>query len=250
MIATGTFINIGTVALGTSVGLLAGRRIPTRFRETLMDGVGLVTIAIAISMAIRTQQILVPLGAVLLGALAGEALDLDARMERLGRWAEMKLGGHTGAVEGWSVSRGFVTTSLVFCVGPLTVLGSIQDGLVGDFRLLAIKSSLDLFASMVFAAALGPGVYLTLGTILVVQGGITVAALLLGSALGNVTETTPWVVEMSATGGVLLIGIGLGLLELKTIRMANLLPAILFAPILAVCAQKVSALIAAAGIFS
>jgi len=242
---TGTFLNMATVLVGALLGIVVGRHIPVRFRETVMDGIGLITAVIAITMAITSRNPLIPMGAVLLGGLIGEALHIERRMNHLGQWAEQRLGTRMGpdAVEGWSVARAFVTTSLVFCVGPLTILGSIQDGLLGDYKLLAIKSTLDGFASLVFAAALGPGVLLTLITILMVQGGISVAAMFLGSALGSVTNTTPWVIEMSATGGVLLLAIALGLLDLKRIRAANLLPAVIVAPILTQAVEAIQALI-------
>ena len=125
------------------------------------------------------------------------------------------------------VSRAFVTTSLLFCVGPLTVLGSIEDGLTGDFELLALKSALDGIAALSFAAVLGWGVLLSAGTVLAVQGSITLAA---GLAQGVVTEAM--ISATTATGGVLIFGLGLGLLELREVRVANMLPALLVAPLL------------------
>ncbi|HOE66430.1 MAG TPA: DUF554 domain-containing protein [Candidatus Hydrogenedentes bacterium] len=231
---TGTLLNMATVLVGGLLGTIAGRHIPMRFRETVMNGIGLITAVIAISMAIVTHNILIPMGAVLIGGLVGETLRIQRGMDRLGAWAERRLGASMSgdAVEGWSVARAFVTTSLVFCVGPLTILGSIQDGLLGDYKLLAIKSALDGFASLVFAAALGPGVLLTIGSIFVIQGGISLAAMGVGTAMGSITETTPWIIEMKATGGVLLLAIALGLLDLKNIRTANLLPAVIVAPAL------------------
>ena len=129
-----------------------------------------------------------------------------------------------------SISRAFVTASLVFCVGPLTVLGAIQDGLTGDYRLLAIKSVLDCFAGMAFAAAMGPGVLLSILTVVVYQGGLSLAARLIGVGLmGQAVGESSSVLEMTATGGVLIMGIGLVLLDLKQVRVANFLPAIAIA---------------------
>ena len=125
-----------------------------------------------------------------------------------------------------------VDASLVFCIGPLAILGSIQDGLLGDYNLLAIKSTLDGFAGLAFASTLGIGVTFAALTVLVYQGGISLLAMLLGSAIGSVTRETPWVIEMSATGGVLILGIGLLLLDLKQVRIANLLPAVFLAPLI------------------
>ena len=137
-----------------------------------------------------------------------------------------------GRVPGWSVTRAFVTSSLIFCVGPMTILGSIQDGLLGDFELLTIKSALDGFAAVAFAASLGPGVLLSVGTVAFIQGGLSALAMGVGSGLGDVSRETPWVVELTATGGVIILGIGLTLLELKRNRVANLLPSIAVAPLL------------------
>jgi uncharacterized membrane protein YqgA involved in biofilm formation len=149
----------------------------------------------------------------------------------MGRWLEERLGGKKRGQGERSITRAFVTASLVFCVGPLTVLGSIQDGLTGDYDLLAIKSVLDGFAALAFAATMGPGVLLAILTVVVVQGGISLAAMGVGDALGEVTRQTPWVIEMTATGGVLMLGISLILLELRRIRVANLLPAVIIAPL-------------------
>jgi len=145
------------------------------------------------------------------------------------RWGT-RLG--QGSVAGWNVTRAFVTSSLIFCVGPMTILGSIQDGLLGDYDLLAVKSALDGFAAIPFAASLGPGVLLSVGTVAVVQGGLSAAAMAVGGGLGDVSRQTPWVIELTATGGVVILGIGLSLLEVKRIRVANLLPSIAIAPLI------------------
>jgi len=142
-----------------------------------------------------------------------------------------------------SITRAFVTSSLVFCVGPLTVLGSIQDGLTGGYSLLAIKSVLDGFAALAFAATMGPGVLLSILTVVGVQGGLSLTAFWLGAMLGEVTKQTPWVIEMTAAGGVLMLGMSLLLLDLRRIRVANLLPAILIAP----SAQVILTLLGATG---
>ena len=230
----GTLINIVAVIIGGSAGGLLGDRMPTRTRETVMHGLGLVTLLVGMQMALKTGNVLIVMGSVLAGGVLGEAWRIEQGLERMGHWLEARLSrpGNSSAqdssvaAEG-SISRAFVTASLVFCVGPLTVLGSIQDGLTGDYRLLAIKSILDGFAGMAFAAAMGPGVLLSILTILVYQGGLGLAARLLGVGLiGHaVAESVP-VQEMTATGGVLIMGIGLVLLELKRVRVANFLPAI------------------------
>jgi uncharacterized membrane protein YqgA involved in biofilm formation len=252
---TGTAINVGAVIVGGIIGTLLGDRLPARTRETVMHGLGLVTILVGLQMALRTDNVLIVMGSVLVGGVLGEAWRIDDRLEAVGHWFETRLGGGmASAADGTppsdslstppqrSISRAFVTASLVFCVGPLTVLGAIQDGLTGDYGLLAIKSVLDGFTGMAFAAAMGPGVLLSTLTILVYQGGLSLAAKLIGTGLmGAAVAQSPPVVEMTATGGVLIIGIALVLLELKPVRVANFLPAIGVAPLAAWLVQRILA---------
>lgn len=235
----GTLINVIAILAGGLIGVIAGNRLPERVQGTVLAGLGLMTAVIGVSMAITSANILIPLFSVLAGGIAGELLGIDAALNRFGRWLEDRYGAQLGQgkVAGWSVTRGFVTASLVFCVGPMTILGSIQDGLLGDYQLLAIKSMLDGFAAIAFAASLGPGVLVSIVTVIVVQGGLSGAAMLLGSGAGEVTRATPWVVEVTATGGVLILGISLILLDLKQVRVANLLPAILIAPLIVLLLQ-------------
>lgn len=233
----GTLLNIATVLAGGTLGTFLGARLPARMRETVMSGLGLVTLLIGISMAIKTKEPLVVMGSILLGGVLGEWWHIEDGLEATGRWLEQRFGRPEEAAAGRSITRAFVTASLVFCVGPMTVLGSVLDGLTGDFNLLAIKSLLDGFASLAFGASLGPGVLFSTLTILVYQGGLSLAARLLGSSLAGISAQTPAVVEMSATGGVLIIGIGLLLLDLKRIRLANFLPAIVLAPLAVVCLE-------------
>jgi uncharacterized membrane protein YqgA involved in biofilm formation len=164
----------------------------------------------------------VPLISVIGGLVIGEALGIDGALKRFGDSLQERFS------KGESpVSQAFITTSLIFCVGPLTVLGSLQDGLTGDYRLLALKSALDFVASLSFASVLGWGVLLSAVTVLVVQGTLTLSA---GLLEGVVSE--PMISAMTATGGVLIFGLGLVLLELKEVRVANMLPALLIAPLL------------------
>jgi uncharacterized protein len=236
---TGTIINICAILAGGLIGVIAGNRLPAKIQETVMAGLGLMTGVIGMSMAITSANILIPLFSVLAGGILGEWLGIDEALNRFGRWLETRYGDRLGQgrVAGWSVTRGFVTASLVFCVGPMTILGSIQDGLLGDYQLLAVKSMLDGFAAIPFAASLGPGVLVSIVTVLLVQGGISGIALLLGASLPEVTSATPWVVEVTATGGVLILGISLLLLDLKRVRVANLLPAVLIAPLIVLLLQ-------------
>ncbi len=220
----GTFVNVGAIVGGGLVGVLIGAKLPERMRSTVMHGLGLVCLLIGLQMAMQTQNILIVLGALMLGAILGEALRIEDSFQRTGLFLQAAL-----ARGGSSLfAEGFVTASLVFCVGPMAILGSIQDGLGGDFRLLAIKSMLDGFASIAFAASLGWGVLLSAVPILLYQGTITLFAHLLSSIL-----TEPLIVEMTATGGLIIVGISLRLLNLKELRLANFLPALALAPLMA-----------------
>jgi uncharacterized membrane protein YqgA involved in biofilm formation len=236
---TGTLINVATVLVGSALGTVLGNRLPEKVRETVVHGLGLTTLVIGLSLALKTQNILIALASILLGGISGELLDIEAALERLGRWLEarssrLKVPGAGLAEEAANPAsrttnfvRGFLTASLVFCVGPMTIMGSIQDGLTGDFTLLAIKSTMDGFAALAFASSLGWGVMFSALTVLFYQGAITLGAGWLKAAL-----TDPMINEMTAVGGILMLGIGLGLLEIKRIRVGNLLPALFIAPLI------------------
>lgn len=230
---TGTLINTATVIVGATAGVMLGNRLPEKMRQTVLSGLGLMTLVLGMTMAIQTRNALIPLFSVLIGGIIGEALHIEDGLERIGRWFEAQLGRRNGGRAGHvTITQGFITASLVFCVGPMTILGSIQDGLMGDFTLLTIKATLDAFAGMALAASLGAGVILSALTVFGFQGALSLLALLFGAALGGVTRETLWVVEMTATGGVVILSIGFLLLDIKRIRAANLLPAIFIAPAL------------------
>jgi len=234
---TGTIINVITVLIGGSLGTVLGNRLPERTRETVMNGLGLVTLLVGVSMALTTQNVLIVLGSVLVGGILGEWWAIEAKLEGVGERLERRFGG--GESEESEPGRapstfiqGFVTASLVFCVGPMTILGSIQDGLTGDYQLLAIKSMLDGFASLAFASTLGVGVVFAALTVLVYQGALSLSA-----GLAQAVLTQPMITEMTATGGVLIMGIGLILLDLKRVRVGNFLPAIVIAPLVVAMLQ-------------
>jgi len=234
---TGTLINTATVIAGGAIGVFLGNRLPEKMRQTVLSGIGLMTLVLGMTMAIQTKNALIPLFSILLGGIVGEALRIEDGLERLGRWFETKLGRQLQAAAGEqsgraTITQGFITASLVFCVGPMTILGSIQDGLMGDFTLLTIKATLDGFTGMALAASLGAGVILSALTVFGFQGVLSLLALFAGATLGGVTRETLWVVEMTATGGVVILSIGFLLLDLKRIRVANLLPAVFVAPAL------------------
>ena len=221
MIATGTLINALAVLVGGGLGTLLGQRLPERVRETVMGGLGLVTLVVGLQLALRTGNVLVVLVSILVGALLGEWWRIDVGLERLSGWLKRLLAGRTSAKNLAYFSEGFITASLVFCVGPMTILGAIEDGLTGDYSLLAIKSVLDGFGALAFASSLGVGVVFSVVTVLVYQGALTLMA---GQAQGLLSEAM--INEMSATGGVMVLAIGLLLLNVKQIRVANMLPAL------------------------
>jgi uncharacterized membrane protein YqgA involved in biofilm formation len=223
MRGTGTIVNVLTVLAGSGIGLLAGSRIPERMRTTVLQGLGLVVIVIGVTNATQTRNITFPLVSLVLGGLAGEAIGIEEglaslgeRLQRLARRSAMSP----------TFVEGFVTSSLIFCVGPLTILGSIQDGLGQGAQTLIVKAALDGTAALVFASTLGVGVAFSALTVLVVQGGLTLAA-----SGANSVLTRRMIDELTATGGIMIIGIGLRLLEIKMVRVASFLPALLLAPI-------------------
>ena len=219
----GTFINMITVLIGSCVGILLGERLPERIRETVMHGLGLLVLVIGIQMALKTTNILILMGSILIGGILGEWINIHQGLDRLGQNLQTRFG-KDGSNR---FSEGFVTASLVFCVGPMTFLGALQDGLTGNYELLAIKAMLDGFASLAFAAVFGIGVLFSIGTILILQGSISLGANLMDGLL-----TTPMIDEMTATGGLMIMGIGFSLLNLLHLRTANYLPALVIAPIL------------------
>ena len=240
---TGTFINVATVLIGGTLGLLFGSRFPARVRETVIMGLGLFTAGIGIQMFLETQNPLIVLGSLLIGGILGEWWKIETGLKNLGSFLERRFAGGQNLPasgdpsqtetdspdpKGSNFVRGFLTASLVFCVGPMTILGSIQDGLTGDFSLLAIKSVLDGFAALAFASTLGVGVLFSVLTVLFFQGGLS---LLATQAQAFLTE--PMMSEMTAVGGLLLVGLSISsLLEIRPIRIGNFLPALLVAPLI------------------
>jgi len=226
MMGTGTAINVAAVLVGGGIGTLVGAKLPERMRQTAMQAIGIVTLLVGVSNFLEYSNPLVPLVSVVLGLVAGELLNIDAALKRFGDYLEKRFSRGESPV-----SRAFVTTSLLFCVGPLTVIGSLEDGLTGDYELLALKSALDFIAALTFASVLGWGVLLSAGTVLIVQGALT-----LGAGFLEPVVTESMISAATATGGVLIVGLGLMLLELKEVRVANMLPALLFAPLLVAAA--------------
>jgi uncharacterized membrane protein YqgA involved in biofilm formation len=219
----GTLVNTATVILGSSLGLLIGGRLPEKINTIVMHALGLATLLIGFKMAFKTENILLVIGSLAIGGIIGEILKLEEGLERVGDFIKKKVKSESG-----SFVLGFVTSSLVFCLGPMTIVGSIQDGVSGDASVLYAKSLLDGFASLVFASSLGVGVLFSSLTVLIFQGGLT----LLGSRLSFLLR--PQVLdELTATGGLIIVGIGIYLLGIKKIKVGNFLPALVVVVILA-----------------
>ena len=224
---TGTFINVAAIIVGSLIGLLVGNRIPEKTRKTLVSGLGLFTLAYGVFIFGKTQNMLIPLFSIVLGTIIGELLKIEESMNGLGEGIQRKLVSWNPNLTGESQKfvTGFVSASLLFCIGPMAILGSIQDGLSGDFQMLAIKSLLDGIASIAFASTLGVGVIFSAGAVLIYQGAISLLASWIGQSFGDAV-----VAEMTATGGVILAGIALSnLLQIKKIRTGSFLPALFLA---------------------
>lgn len=240
----GTLVNVVAVLVGTVIGVLVGHRLRQRTRDVVTDALGLVTLLIAASAALTvgdrdleaavgsSAPMLIVLASLLLGGIAGSFLGIEDRLERFGGWLQRRLSRRLPAEGSSGTDRqrfieGFVTASLVFCVGPLTVLGSLNDGLGNGPDQLFLKSALDGFASIAFAASLGWGVGASALAVLVVQGSLTV----LGAVLGDVLPAAH-VAALTATGGLMLVGVALRLLHVKQVPVGDLLPGLLVAPAL------------------
>ncbi len=255
---TGTFLNASTIVLGAGVGTLLGGRLSSGVRGTVTDTLGIFVLVLGASDALTTfgdelstalgsAAVLVILASLLVGGMIGEVIDLEGGLHRLGTWlrarvvgdadepATVEPGADPPAPDGVSEPihdprrlfvEGFVVTSLIVCVGPLAILGSLEDGLTDGFELLAVKSMLDGSAALAFASVLGIGVAFAALPLLVLQGAITLAASALQSVL-----TPPMLAGLTATGGFLVMAIGVRLLEVRPIRVANLLPSLVLAPL-------------------
>jgi len=228
---SGTLLNVLTVVVGGLLGTVLGDRLPERLRENVVRGVGLFTLAMGTKFAIDTSNLLYLLGSILIGGVIGSLWGVDRRLNDLGAALQRRVATRGG---GGTVAEAFVTAAIVFCVGPLTFLGSIQNGLTGDASLLAIKSVLDGFTAVALAATLGWGVLLTVPLILIYQGGLAIGASAFAGVLSELQLR-----EMSAVGGLLIIGVGLKLLSIRDVKVADYLPAILVAPLLVAAVVRI-----------
>lgn len=214
----GTLVNVAAVLVGSTVGLLLKKGLPKRITAALMTGVGLCTIYIGVDGCLSGENVLIAVISLALGAAIGEALDIDKWLEKLGAMAQKRLDPQNES----TVAQGFVSASLLFCVGAMTILGSLQSGLSGNHETLYVKSVLDLISSVVFAATLGWGTILSAITVLVYQGGIALLAQWVAPVLSEAA-----VAEMTCVGSLLILALGLNLLNVTKIKVANLLPAVL-----------------------
>jgi uncharacterized membrane protein YqgA involved in biofilm formation len=218
----GTIFNVAAIVAGTFVGLMLKQRMPERINSIAMQGLGLVTALIGAKMMIATQNVLIVLVSIVIGGVLGELLQIEERLERFGARVEARFSKERG-----TFAKAFVTSTLLYCIGPMAIVGALQDGLRGDISVLLTKSGLDGIASVAFASTLGIGVLFSTLPVAAYQGGITIGAAMLQSYL-----SMSMVSEMTATGGLLILGIALNILQVTKIKVADFLPAILIAAIL------------------
>lgn len=217
----GTIVNSVAIIIGAIAGVLLKSGIKDKYKETIMQGISLTVFIIGIMGAIKSENILLVIGSIVVGAIIGEALNIEGALDRLGNFLQNKIGGSSSGF-----SKGFVTTSLIYCVGAMAIVGSLESGLQGNYETLFAKSILDGIYSIIFGSTLGIGVAFSSVSVFVYQGTITILSSFIKDFL------TPEVIrEMSAVGGVLIMGLGLSMLEIKKIKVGNMLPAV-FIPLL------------------
>lgn len=222
VVPVGSLINAGVVVAGALVGMLLGNRLPERIRVIVFQGLGLCTLAIGMQMAFKTTNPLYMVGSILLGGILGEVLELEDRIQRGGE----ALKGAMNSANG-KFTEGFVSSTLLFCIGSMAILGPLEEGLGGPMTTTLTKATLDFFAAMAFGAAYGSGVMFAAIPLLIYQGSITLFAAGLRPYLTDLIRA-----EIVATGGLMIVGIGINLLDLKKIRLSNLLPALVIVVVL------------------
>lgn len=216
----GTLVNTATVIAGSLIGLLLGNILPERLRDTVMKGLGLCTLAVGIEGMLGGSNALIAIISVAIGAVIGELCDLDGHLNRFAEGLERRI---QRGKNGVSIAEGFVTASLVFCVGAMTIVGALNDGLTGNHEMLFTKATLDFVSSIVFASSLGIGVMLSAAAVLVIEGGVACLASLVAPFLQQNANTVP---EMTVVGSILIIGISLNLLGITKLKVMNYVPAI------------------------
>lgn len=231
---TGTLVNVAAICAGSLVGAFLTRGIPDNIKRTLTQGLGLSVILLGLQMAFKTENVLIVISSLAVGGIVGELARIEERLDNLGRWIEEKAAKKVPGSGEQNMARAFVMASIVFCVGAMAVMGSIEDGLTGQHNILFAKSVLDGIASVVFASTMGIGVIFSSVPVLLYQGGITLAASAASTYLSDRV-----IAELTATGGLLILGIGLNILELAKIRVGNLLPAIFFAAVFVIALERI-----------
>lgn len=219
---TGTLLNAGAIVAGAGVGVMLTRGLPDQVRRAVMQGIGLAVILVGIRMALQGQEPLILIGSLVIGGVFGASLDLEGRLTRMGNRLEHMFGQGEGRF-----AQGFVTATLVYCVGAMAIMGALEDGLTGKYDTLAAKSMLDGISAVVFSSSLGIGVAFSAVPVLLYQGGISLLANRISPLL-----TEGMITEMTTVGGALILGIGLNLIEATKIKVANLLPAVIVVPAL------------------
>ena len=219
----GTLINVAAVIIGSVIGLVFHSRLPKKITDTAFHGVGLFTIILGVMMAVKTNNLLIMIFSIVIGAIIGEIVDIDKRINVFGDWFKKKF-----KTKNERFSEGFITAFLLFCMGSMTILGAFEDGIYGTPNLLVAKSVLDGFSSIVLATTLGIGVLFSFIPLLFFQGGLTLFATYMQSVFTDVMIN-----ELTAVGGVILLGLGISILEIKKIRILNMLPSLIIVVILA-----------------
>ncbi|TGE34127.1 DUF554 domain-containing protein [Desulfosporosinus sp. Sb-LF] len=217
----GTIVNTLAIVFGGVMGLLFGHALPERMKKTVIQGIGLAVLLIGGSMAMQTKNPIIVIMSLVLGGVLGEWVNIELRLQHFGEWLERKFS-KNGQESGFT--KAFVATSLIYCVGAMAIMGSLESGLTGKHNILFAKSMLDGISALVFASSMGTGVLVSALPVFVYQGGITLAAGLLQGVFSSQV-----IAEMGATGGLLILGIGFNILEIKEIKVGNLLPAIFIA---------------------
>ena len=228
MYGLGTLANCVAIIIGALLGVFCKRGLPEKWQETMMSSIALCILIIGVQMALKTQNIIIVIFSLVLGAIVGEILDIEAAMNRLGQYLGNKLSQGDGSAAA-AIAAGFVNASILFCSGAMAILGSIQDGLAADHTTLFAKATLDGLISLILSTNLGIGVILSALSVGIYQGSITLLAGVVGPLV-----TEAMLAEITASGGIMIMAIGCNMLKISSIRIGNLLPGMLFAAVITV----------------
>lgn len=234
MIGLGTIVNVIAIIVGSCFGLFLRKGLPKKWQETIIHGIGLSVIVIGLQMALKSSNIIVVILSLVFGIVVGEIIDLENRLNQLGLFLGKKVSrekkledtGQKDESVSNAIAEGFVTATLMYCIGAMAIIGAINDGLRGDYSVLFAKSILDCIISIILTANIGIGVIFSAISVAVYQGSLT---LLAGALAPFITDLL--VTEISAIGGVMIVALGFNMMKITKIRIANMLPGILFVPI-------------------